>query len=131
MLLSGIGTPNFEETLEPAFDPDTYIYHSNINTTATHIQFMLASPTTRNISYRIDNGEFITIENPVSTNLIAIPPSAIPLGSSKTKKITIKVASLETQANQDVGGEYTITVKRPIIMFLELKLFLEGTLGPP
>ena len=117
VLLAGTEASLSRQMLEPAFDPDRSMYRSTIYLQDDHIQFMIASPTTRTVSYQVDNGGFIDIENGVGISPVSLPPSPISISLGTTRTIVIRVPPLETQANQDSGGEYTIEVNRENILF--------------
>ena len=114
------------EMLDPPFDPKTREYHITIDPDVTHIRFILAAPTTRHISYRINDEDPIEIEDSIGTEFVALPSSPIPLEASRIKKIVIQVASSDIESNREVSS-YTMTIRNPII-FVQLRLLLEGTL---
>ena len=126
ILQSGSGSEFMDEMLNPPFDPKTREYRITINPDATHIRFVLAAPTTRHISYRINDEDPIEIENSIATELVALPSSPIPLEASKIKKIVIQVASSDIESNREVAS-YTMTIQN-LIMFVQLRLLLEGNL---
>ena len=131
VLLAGTEASLSRQMLEPGFDPDHNMYRSTVHPQDDHIQFMIAASTTRTVSYQVDGGEFIDIENGVGISPVSLPPSPISIGLGTTRTIIIRVPPLETQTNQDSGGEYTIEVNREAIIFVELRLFLEGALLRP
>ena len=131
VLLAGTEASLSRQILQPGFDPDHSMYRSTVHPQDDRIQFMIASPTTRTVSYQVDDGGFIDIENGVGISPVSLPSSPIAIGLGTTRTIIIRVPPLETQSNQDSGGEYTIEVNREAIIFVELKLFLEGALLRP
>ena len=112
VLLAGTETSLSQQMLEPEFDPNRSMYRSTIHPQDDHVQFMIASPTSRTVSYQIDGGVFIDIENGVGISPVSLPPSPISISLGTTRTIIIRVPPLETQSNQDSGGEYTIEVNR-------------------
>ena len=127
VLLSGTTTPEREEDLEPAFDPRHYTYRSTINL-HSQIQFVIAAPTTRTVSYRINDGEFIDLGSEVGSTSKRLPSVPITLDAGETTVITIKVDPLDTQANQDSGGEYTFEIEHGTSISVQVRLLLEGAL---
>ena len=117
VLLAGTEASLSRQMLEPGFDPDHNMYRSTIRLQDNHIQFMIASPTTRTVSYRVDDGGFINTPNSVGISPVSLLPSPIAIGLGATRTIIIRVPPLETQTNQDSGGEYTIEVRRGNIVF--------------
>ena len=131
VFLAGTKTSLSQRGLEPTFDPEQNMYRSTLLSNNSHVQFMIAAPTTRTVSYQVNDGGFIDLENSVGISPVALPPSPLAINLGTTTTIIIKVPPLETQANQDSGGEYTIAVHREGTIFLELKLLLEGALLQP
>ena len=131
VFLAGTKTSLSQRGLEPTFNSEHNMYRSTLRSNNSHVQFMIAAPTTRTVSYQVNDGGFIDLENSVGISPVALPPSPLAINLGTTTTIIIKVPPLETQANQDSGGEYTIAVHREGTIFLELKLFLEGALLDP
>ena len=115
VLLAGTEASLSRQMLEPGFDPDHNMYRSTVRPQDDRIQFMIASPTTRTVSYQVDDGEFIDLQNDVGISPVSLPLSPLSIGLGTTRTIIIRVPPLATQTNQDSGGEYTIEVSRESI----------------
>ena len=115
VLLAGTEASLSRQMLEPEFDPNHNMYRSTVRPQDDRIQFMIASPTTRAVSYQVDDGEFIDLQNDVGISPVSLPLSPLFIGLGTTRTIIIRVPPLATQTNQDSGGEYTIEVSRESI----------------
>ena len=126
ILQSSRGAEFVNEVLKPAFDPKTHEYLAVISPNVTHIRFTLAAPTTRSISYQINDEDPVEIEDSIGTEAATLPFPPISIGSNEIEKIIIHVAPSETESNREATS-YTIVVEDQAV-FVQLKLLLEGAL---
>ena len=126
ILQSSRGSEFVNEVLKPVFDPKTHEYLAVISPNVTHIRFTLAAPTTRSISYQINDEDPVEIEDSIGTEAAALPFPPISIGSNELEKIIIHVAPSETESNREATS-YTIVVEDQAV-FVQLKLLLEGAL---